>query len=158
MKAGYKGARKSLTSRGEQIFGSIQKPLQEKETEDLNIMRDAPIGCGLKFPSCPKEEIKYCSTGNHPYYLVKWHYVEIKKKKQIGNQEGNVIVKQKLAEPKKIYWNLCPNRFTYATRPKVLKDVFDSTIPIVELPKKSEWWKRNRTLVEKEQYGRNRVF
>ena len=120
-------------------------------------MRDAPTYCG-GFPFCPKEEIKCCSTGNHPYYLVKWHYVEIKKKKQIGNQEGNVIVKQKLAEPKKIYWNLCPNRFTYATRPKVLKDVFDSTIPIVELPKKSEWWKRNRTLVEKEQYGRNRVF
>ena len=82
--------------------------------------------------------------------MAKWKYVEIKKKKQIGNQEGNVIVKQKLAEPKKIYWNLCPNRFTYATRPKVLKDVFDSIIPIVELPKKvsggneiEPWLKKN---------------
>ena len=168
---GYKGARKSLTSRGEQIFGSIQKPQQDgrrsksgnnqfrtRPNDDPNIIRDAPTGCGLEFPFCPKEEIKCCSTGNHPYYLVKWHYIEIKKKKQIGNQEGNVIEKVPLAEPKKIYWNLCPNRFTYATRPKVLKDVFDSTIPIVELPKKSEWWKQNRTLVEKEQYGRNRVF
>jgi len=168
---GYKGARKSLTSRGEQIFGSIQKPQQDgrrsksgnnqfrtRPNDDPNIMRDAPTGCGLEFPFCPKEEIKCCSTSNHPYYLAKWKYVEIKKKKQIGNQEGNVIVKQKLAEPQKIYWNLCPNRFASTTRPKVLKDIYDSTIPIVDYPKKSEWWKRNRTLVEKEQYGRNRVF
>tara|TARA_B100000929_G_scaffold105559_1_gene83584 strand:+ start:665 stop:1177 length:513 start_codon:yes stop_codon:yes gene_type:complete len=168
---GYKGARKSLTSRGEQIFGSIQKPQQDgrrsksgnnqfrtRPNDDPNIIRDAPTGCGLEFPFCPKEEIKCCSTSNHPYYLAKWKYVEIKKKKQIGNQEGNVIVKQKLAEPKKVYWNLCPNRFASATRPKVLKDIYDSTIPIVDYPKKSEWWKRNRTLVEKEQYGRNRVF
>jgi len=168
---GYKGARKSLTSRGEQIFGSIQKPQQDgrrsksgnnqfrtRPNDDPNIIRDAPTGCGLEFPFCPKEEIKCCSTSNHPYYLAKWKYVEIKKKKQIGNQEGNVIVKQKLAEPQKIYWNLCPNRFASTTRPKVLKDIYDSTIPIVDYPKKSEWWKRNRTLVEKEQYGRNRVF
>ena len=168
---GYKGARKSLTSRGEQIFGSIQKPQQDgrrsksgnnqfrtRPNDDPNIIRDAPTGCGLEFPFCPKEEIKCCSTSNHPYYLAKWKYVEIKKKKQIGNQEGNVIVKQKLAEPKKVYWNLCPNRFASTTRPKVLKDIYDSTIPIVDYPKKSEWWKRNRTLVEKEQYGRNRVF
>ena len=168
---GYKGARKSLTSRGEQIFGSIQKPQQDgrksksgnnqfrtRPNDDPNIMRDAPTGCGLEFPFCPKDEIKCCSTSNHPYYLAKWKYVEIKKKKQIGNQEGNVIVKQKLAEPQKIYWNLCPNRFVSTTRPKMLKDIYDSTIPIVDYPKKSEWWKRNRTLVEKEQYGRNRVF
>ena len=168
---GYKGARKSLTSRGEQIFGSIQKPQQDgrrsksgnnqfrtRPNDDPNIIRDAPTGCGLEFPFCPKEEIKCCSTSNHPYYLAKWKYVEIKKKKQIGNQEGNVIVKQKLAEPQKIYWNLCPNRFASTTRPKVLKDIYDSTIPIVDYPKKSEWWKRNRTLVEKEQYGGNRAF
>jgi len=170
MIAGYKGARKSLTSRGEQIFGSIQKTQQDgrksksgnnqfrtRPNDDPNIMRDAPTYCG-GFPFCPKEEIKCCSTSNHPYYLVKWKYVEIKKKKQIGNQEGNVTVKQKLEVPQKVYWNLCPNRFTYATRPKVIEDVFDSTIGIVDTPKKSEWWKRNRTLVEKEQYGRNRVF
>ena len=180
MRAGYKGARKSYTSRGEQIFGSIQKPQQDgdgrksksgnnqfrtRPNDDPNIMRDAPTGCGLEFPFCPKEEIKCCSTSNHPFFLAKWKYVEIKKKKQIGNQEGNVIVKQPIRDEvtgkptgKLVYWNLCPNRFTSATRPKVLKDIYDSTISIVDYPKKSEWWKRNRTLVEKEQYGRNRAF
>ena len=57
---GYKGARKSLTSRGEQIFGSIQKPQQDgrrsksgnnqirtRPNDDPNIIRDAPTGCGL---------------------------------------------------------------------------------------------------------------
>jgi len=58
----------------------------------------------------------------------------------------------------KCNWNLCPNRFESITRPTVLKEIYDSTIEIVKYPKKSEWWKRNRTLVEKEQYGGNRVF
>ena len=80
-------------------------------------------------------EIKFCGSSHFPYIWI--------------TKNGKL---------KKYDWNLCPNRFESITRPEVLKDVFDSSIEIVKYPKKSEWWKRNRTLVEKEQYGGNRVF
>ena len=80
-------------------------------------------------------EIKFCGSSHFPFFRF-----------------------TKNGKKEKCYWNLCPNRFESITRPEVLKDVFDSSIEIVKYPKKSEWWKRNRTLVEKEQYGGNRVF
>ena len=79
-------------------------------------------------------EIKFCGSSHFPYIWITKN----------GKQE-------------KCNWNLCPNRFESITRPEVLKEIYDSSIEIVKYTKKSEWWKRNRTLVEKEQYG-NRVF
>ena len=85
-------------------------------------------------------EIKFCGSSHFP---------------SIWFSKNGKLVKYPAGDGN---WNLCPNRFESITRPEVLKDVFDSSIEIVKYPKKSEWWKRNRTLVEKEQYGGNRVF